>query len=150
MKPRLLDLFCGAIDAQNKICYGKPKYLGGLPCIKSFALTVDWKLMQSDRKGKSFALIDVANDSLKGCPTSEIAEFAERHFLLIREIKTVGIALKNAAKRHIKRIPYAFMNHIQIFTINITRRVLSRTLEHGKRNTTTNDLRLFVFLAGSV
>jgi len=147
---RLLDLFCGAIDALNKLCYDKPKYQGGLSWGKSFARIADWKLMQSGRKERNFVHIAVAKDLQRGCQTKGIAESAESHSPLTREIKTVAIALKSAAKKHIGKTPCAFMKHTRRFTINITRRGLLRIPGYGEKSTAMNGLRLFVFSVGGV
>jgi hypothetical protein len=146
----LLDLFCGAIDALNKLCYDEPKYQGGLSWEKSFARIVDWKFMQSGRKERSFVPIAVAKDSQRGYQIREIAESAENHSLLTGEIKIVAIALKSAARKHIRKTHCAFMNHIQIFTINTMRRASLKILAHGERSIATNGLRQSACLAGSV
>uniref|UniRef100_A0A6M3LC36 Uncharacterized protein n=1 Tax=viral metagenome TaxID=1070528 RepID=A0A6M3LC36_9ZZZZ len=148
---KLLDLFCGAIDKQKNNVYSIIYKSGGYTIWERLNVyTVGKWLMLSDHQEKSFVLIDATKGTLKNCQVKEIAESVALPSQLTGEIKTGVTALKNAAKKHIRKVRYVFIRPTQIFIMNITRRALPRTLAHGEINTAMSVLKLSNYLGGSV
>ncbi len=127
MKPRLLDLFCGAVDAQMMLCYNKV-------CQQSSVSIATEKLKPYDHLGKSFVPTVALSDTQSTYPTCVIAKSVVRNSLSIEAIKIGATALRRVARRLTKRILWHGTKHTLVSWLLITPDVLPNIQGHGERN----------------
>ncbi len=144
MKPRLLDLFCGAIVNESKSCYNKVWTKLSVPTAGKRLRLLDQAVRSSVHYVVTFAMFMV-------CQASGRANYVARHFhSLTPQIITGDIALSLVRKRlSLKKLRLGGM-HIQKLTQFISKGIWLKTLDFIVIEQEVSGLKLSVYWGANV
>lgn len=140
-KPRLLDLFCGAIALLNRLWYNKV-WLFNVHIVVS-------KLKPSARQRK-YVRLGVSKDFGWAYPKREIVYFVVRFFNLEKVTIIGGIAHNLVLKEQLLRKPWLGINPTQKLWVSITRTAWLKTLICGETSTIKNGWKLYRYWVANV
>ena len=142
-KPKLLDLFCGAIDILNRFCYNKV-------WVKLNVSIAVKRLKLLDRVARSFAHIVVRNVLLTIYQVPVTVKSVARSSLSIGETRIVGIVLRLVLRRHSQRKLCSGINSILMLWLRITRHVSQRIQVLIERSLALTGMRPSVYWGANV
>jgi hypothetical protein len=147
---RLLDLFCGAIDAQKNICYGRPKYIGGLPCKRSPVKIAVKFLNHSEERG-NFAQFHVPIGLLGRQKKLALAvNAADLLNLEVRLMQIGDTARQHVQKKVLQKALWPFTNTTLDTAMRLIKSASLKIQGCGGKRLATNGRSPSVYLAESV
>jgi len=142
MKPRLLDLFCGAIAYYIKSCYNKVCLLNVLIAVKKLRLSASLN---------NSALIGVCRERIMDLPVKGVVGFVVRYFQSLLEVtRTVNIVLRRVRKRQIRRIHSNGIRLILKLCLNTIKTGWLKILVLGEKSTVTKGWKLYEYWGANV